>query len=109
MTKRASRAATMTFLASSQLCAVKFFCDEANPFCLYPPSYPLRDDQQRPAKEATVGMLGILLLITAIEHFGLTLGGFALGAVGIVLTGLGFRFGFCPACTVACLVADRPK
>ena len=56
-----------------------------------------------------MGMIGILLFFTAIEHFGLTPGGFALGATGIVLTGLGFRFGFCPACTVACLVADRSK
>lgn len=55
-----------------------------------------------------MGMIGIMLLLAAISH-GMTIGGFVLGGVGIVLTGLGFRFGFCPSCTIASLLAARTK
>ena len=48
-----------------------------------------------------MGMIGIMLLLAAISH-GMTIGGF-------VLTGLGFRFGFCPSCTIASLLAARTK
>jgi hypothetical protein len=55
-----------------------------------------------------MGMIGIFLIITAVSY-GATPAGFALGTTGAVLTALGLRFGFCPACTVACLLTERPK
>lgn len=55
-----------------------------------------------------MGMIGIMLLLAAISH-GLTIGGFALGGAGLILTGLGYRFGFCPSCTIACFLAAQTK
>lgn len=54
-----------------------------------------------------MGMIGILLLITAASQPGLTGVGVAAGFAGVALFGLGFRLGFCPACTIARLMEGR--
>ena len=53
-------------------------------------------------------MIGIMFLLTAISQ-GTSSAGLALGAAGVVMTAFGFRFGFCPICTIANLLAARSK
>ena len=51
-----------------------------------------------------MGLIGMLLIIMAVGQIGFTCAGVAIGVAGVALTGLGFRFGFCPACTVSCVI-----
>jgi hypothetical protein len=53
-----------------------------------------------------MGSIGILLILEAFD-LGSTTAGWALGTAGVVTFALGFRYGFCPTCTLACLITPR--
>ena len=56
-----------------------------------------------------MGMIGFLLLITAVSQLGLNWVGFAAGLADEASFGPNFRFGFYPACTVVRVMADRRR
>lgn len=53
-----------------------------------------------------MGIIGVWIIVYAIS-LGATTAGIALGVFGLILTSLGFRFGFCPSCTIIQFLAKK--